>query len=81
METDLDNVLQIPNVFYSVSKGQTAPSADLAKAFGAQTPLDDIILEILKKGEVQVGEKERHAQLERTHNEVIDIVAGKLVDP
>lgn len=38
-------------------------------------------MEILNKGEMQVGEKERHAQLERVHNEVIDIVAGKLVDP
>lgn len=38
-------------------------------------------MEILIKGEMQVGEKERHAQLERVHNEVIDIVAGKLVDP
>jgi ribosome maturation protein SDO1 len=38
-------------------------------------------LEILKKGELQVGDKERHAQLDRIHNEVIDIVAGKLVDP
>jgi ribosome maturation protein SDO1 len=28
-----------------------------------------------------VGEKERQAQLERVHAEVIDIVAGKLVDP
>lgn len=43
--------------------------------------MDDIILEILKKGELQVGEKERHAQLERVHHEVMDIVAGKLVDP
>ncbi|MCJ1397536.1 hypothetical protein MMC11_000730 [Xylographa trunciseda] len=81
IETDLDNVLQIPSVFLNVSKGQTAPAADLAKAFGANTSTDDIVLEILKKGELQVGEKERHAQLERVHNEVIDIVAGKLVDP
>lgn len=42
---------------------------------------DDIILEILSKGELQVGEKERHAELERMHAEVIDIVAGKIVDP
>lgn len=28
-----------------------------------------------------MGEKERHAQLDRVHHEVIDIVAGKLVDP
>ncbi|KAI4207859.1 MAG: hypothetical protein LQ346_000362 [Caloplaca aetnensis] len=81
VETDLDNVLQIPSVFLSVSKGQTAPTQDLAKAFGSKTPVNEIIMEILKKGEMQVGEKERHAQLERVHNEVVDIVAGKLVDP
>ena len=81
IETDLDNVLQIPNVFLSVSKGQTAPTQDLAKAFGPKTTVDDIIQEILRKGEMQVGEKERHAQAERLHNEVLDIVAGKLVDP
>jgi ribosome maturation protein SDO1 len=81
IETDLDNVLQINSVFLNVSKGQTAPSADLAKAFGPKTPINDIILEILTKGELQVGEKERHAQLERVHNEVVGIVASKLVDP
>lgn len=81
IETDLDNVLQINSVFLNVSKGQTAPSADLAKAFGPKTPVNDIILEILNKGELQVGEKERHAQLERVHNEVVGIVASKLVDP
>ena len=81
IETDLDNVLQIPNVFLSVSKGQTAPTQELAKAFGPKTSVDDIIQEILRKGEMQVGERERHAQAERIHNEVIDIVAGKLVDP
>lgn len=81
LETDLDNVLQIHNVFLNVSKGQTAPSVDLAKAFGKDAKVDDIILEILKRGELQVGEKERSAQLERVHNEVVSIVASKLVDP
>lgn len=38
-------------------------------------------MEILQKGEMQVGEKERHAQMERIHTEVLDIIAGKLVDP
>ena len=80
-ETDLDNVLQIHNVFLSVSKGQTAPSAELEKAFGKEKSVDDIIQEILKKGEMQVGEKERGAQKERLQREVIDIVAGKVVDP
>ncbi|KAF7545492.1 hypothetical protein G7Z17_g9133 [Cylindrodendrum hubeiense] len=81
IETDLDNVLQIPNVFLNVSKGQTAPREDLDKAFGKGKAVNDIILEILRKGEMQVGEKERAAQLDRVHNEVISIVASKLVDP
>ncbi|KAI1811142.1 SBDS protein C-terminal domain-containing protein [Poronia punctata] len=81
IETDLDEILQIPNVFLNVSKGQTAPTAELAKAFGKDKPLNDIILEILNKGELQVGEKERAAQMDRVHNEVISIVASKLVDP
>jgi ribosome maturation protein SDO1 len=81
IEKDLDNVLQINSVFLNVSKGQTAPTADLVKAFGAKTSVEDIILEILNKGELQVGEKERHAQLERVHNEVVGIVASKLVEP
>lgn len=80
-ETDLDNVLQIRSVFLSVGKGQTAPAQDLARAFGPNTPLDAIVLEILAKGELQVGERERHAQLERVHAEVVDLVAARLVDP
>ncbi|KAI1268318.1 SBDS protein C-terminal domain-containing protein [Xylariaceae sp. FL1019] len=81
IETDLDEVLQIPNVFLNVSKGQTAPTAVLKEAFGKNTPVNDIILEILNKGELQVGEKERAAQMDRVHNEVVSIVASKLVDP
>ncbi|KAI0998551.1 hypothetical protein K3495_g9643 [Podosphaera aphanis] len=80
-EKDLDNVLQINSVFLNVSKGQTASSADLQKSFGPEKSVNDIILEILNNGELQVGEKERQAQLERAHNEVISLVASRLVDP
>ena len=80
LETDLDNVLQIPNVFFNVPKGQICSKDELEQAFGKKS-LDDIILEILKKGELQVGEKERNAQLDRIHKEVLDIVSGKLIDP
>ncbi|KAF1819896.1 Shwachman-Bodian-diamond syndrome protein [Dissoconium aciculare CBS 342.82] len=79
-ETDLDNVLQIQNVFLNVSKGEVAPNDDLKKAFPGLTR-DQVVLEILKKGEIQIGEKERSQELERVHKEVIDMVAGRLVDP
>ena len=81
LEDNLDEVLQIPSVFLNVSKGQTAPREDLDKAFGAAKTTDAIVLEILQKGELQVGEKERAAQLERAHAEVVDLVASRLVDP
>jgi ribosome maturation protein SDO1 len=80
IETNVSEVLQIENVFLNVSKGQVAPKADLEKAFPKKTT-EEIIKDILDNGELQVGEKERNAELERTRNEVIDIVAGKLVDP
>lgn len=81
IETDLDSVLQISQVFLSVSKGQTAPRGDLDRAFGKGTALDRIIEEILKKGEIQVGEGERKEQLERLKAEVVTIVTSKVVDP
>lgn len=80
IDTELDNILQIHNVFVNVNKGQTASKADLDKGWPGKQR-DDIIRDILENGEIQTGEKERGAELERTKNEVIDIVASKLVDP
>ncbi|KAK9464756.1 SBDS protein C-terminal domain-containing protein [Lipomyces arxii] len=80
VETDLDEVLQIPSVFLNVSKGQVAPNEDLKSSFGT-TDTDKIILEILKKGELQVGEKERQAKAQQTHATVLDLVASKCVNP
>lgn len=45
-ETDLDEVLQISNVFVNVSKGQAAPTKDLEKAFG-KIDMNDIVKEVL----------------------------------
>ncbi|CAG8644558.1 2912_t:CDS:10 [Ambispora leptoticha] len=80
IETDLDNVLQINNVFLNVSKGQVAPKDDLQKAFKTED-LNKIIEEILKKGEMQVGEKERSNQIDNTYREIATMVAEKCVNP
>ncbi|KAI5304105.1 hypothetical protein KEM56_006844 [Ascosphaera pollenicola] len=80
-EDDLDNVLQVPTIFLQVSKGNSAPNTDLAKAFGPKTPKEEIIQEILRKGEVQVGERERKEALDRIEREVLEMVSSRLVDP
>ncbi|KIK70351.1 hypothetical protein GYMLUDRAFT_32354 [Collybiopsis luxurians FD-317 M1] len=80
VETNLDDVLQISNVFVNVSKGEVAKHGDLKKAFGT-TEISNIVAEILKKGEVQVGEKEREHDQSALRKEIATLVAEKCVDP
>lgn len=63
-----------------MNKGQAAPKADLDKAWPGKTE-EEIIEDMLWHGDFQVGEMERGAKLDRTKNEIIDLVASKLVDP
>ncbi|ELU41466.1 F-box/WD repeat-containing protein 11 [Rhizoctonia solani AG-1 IA] len=79
-ETDLDEVLQINNVFTNVSKGQASNSDELQKAFG-KTDVSEIVKEILKKGELQVGDKERAHESSQLWKEIATQVAEKCVDP
>lgn len=44
-ESDLDDVLQISNVFVNVSKGEVAKSGDLKKSFGTDN-IQSIVKEV-----------------------------------
>lgn len=79
-EKDLDEVLQIPQVFLNVSKGQVAPKEDLQACFGT-TDIDKIVLEILQKGEIQLSEKERQANGLQIQAEVLQIISTKCINP
>ncbi|KAG0300175.1 hypothetical protein BGZ98_009385 [Dissophora globulifera] len=80
VEKDLGEVLQIDNVFLNVSKGQAANKEDLKKCFGTEDR-NVIILEILKKGAVQVAEKERTTMLDGMYRDIATTVAEKCVNP
>ena len=80
VEKDLDEVLQIPQVFTNVSKGQVANNDDLHTAFGT-TDHNAIILEMLDKGEIQLHEKERNATLQQKQNEFLNIISTKCINP
>jgi rRNA metabolism protein, SBDS family len=80
VEKDIDEVLQIPLVFQNVSKGQVANNEDLLKCFGT-TNQDEIIQEILNKGEIQLNEKERTANLQQKQNEFLTIISTKCINP
>ncbi|CAK9441013.1 uncharacterized protein LODBEIA_P48820 [Lodderomyces beijingensis] len=80
VEKDLEEVLQIPQVFINVSKGQVANNDDLLKAFNT-TDQDQIVLEILNKGEIQLNEKERSANQQQKQNEFLNIISTKCINP
>jgi len=80
VEKDLDEVLQTHTVFLNVSKGQVAKKEDLLKIFGTDNQTQ-ICTEILTKGELQVSERERHAQQDATLKDIATTVADKCVNP
>ncbi|OZJ05274.1 Ribosome maturation protein SBDS [Bifiguratus adelaidae] len=80
VETDLDEVLQIHSIFLNVSKGQVASKDDLIKCFKTDDE-EKIIQEILKKGELQVSEKERSHQLDTAWRDIATIVSESCVNP
>lgn len=80
VEKDLDEVLQIHQVFINVSKGQVASKEDLNKCFET-TDIDEIITEILTKGEIQLSERERQVMLNKINNELLTIVSAKCINP
>lgn len=67
-------------MFNNVSKGHVASRQDLKKAFGTDD-IDKIILEILQKGDFQVGEKERHHQMSSTYRDIVSHVTAMCMDP
>ena len=58
LETDLNEVIQTDSIFSDVERGDVASKGDLKKAFKNMSN-DEIIIEILNKGEFQVSEVER----------------------
>ncbi|EME27180.1 Ribosome maturation protein SBDS [Galdieria sulphuraria] len=78
-EKDLDEVLQVENVFSNVSKGVVANKKDLLEAFQT-TDIRKICVEILNKGELQVSDKERNTVYESLVHEIATIVANKCID-
>ncbi|KAI7823670.1 putative Shwachman-Bodian-diamond syndrome protein [Kickxella alabastrina] len=80
VETDLDEVLQIDQVFTNVSKGSLASKEDLKLCFNTEN-LHDIIKEILMKGEQQISEKERQLSLDNMLRDIATVVAEKCVNP
>lgn len=80
LEKDIDEVLQTHTVFLNVSKGQVARREELLRAFDTDDATAVCRL-ILEKGELQVSEKERQAQLQNSVRDIATLVADMCVNP
>jgi ribosome maturation protein SDO1 len=78
-ENDLSEVLQIDQIFADVAKGIKATKEDLKTAFGKMGH-DDIVMEILNKGDFQLGELEREEQFESLKLEIANLIVKMCVN-
>ncbi|GMH71571.1 hypothetical protein TL16_g05688 [Triparma laevis f. inornata] len=80
IESDLDEVLQIENVFTNVQKGVVSPKADLEMAFGT-TEVLEVCRVVLKRGVLQQSNLERELTTNRNLNAILDMLMSKCVNP
>ena len=73
IETDIDSVLQTREVFTNVTQGKKASKKDFQEAFDEKTK-DEVILEILNKGNLQVSELEWESE----HSKLKVDIANKI---
>ena len=80
VEKDLSEVVQILDVYTNVQSGKLVDKELLEEVFPKMTK-QEVIVEILDKGEMQMGEKERESLLENLSKEILTIVQSKMVHP
>ena len=78
-ETNLDEVLQAEGIFSDVESGKFASKAELKQAFKNMST-DEIIIEILNKGEFQESEAERGDALDKVTQEIASIIVKMTVN-
>ena len=73
VENDLNEVLQIYEIFTNVSKGEVAKSKTIEKYLKVEK--DKAIEMILQKGELQVSDLERESEFESLRMKIANIVS------
>lgn len=76
---DILSALDSRNIFYDISSGKLASSADLADAFGT-TDLYEIARKIIISGEVQKTQEFRDAEKEARIKQVVQLILKNAVD-
>jgi ribosome maturation protein SDO1 len=79
-EVDIEDVIRSNDVFEDASKGLLASDEDLKEIFGT-IDRDEIILTILKEGEIQLTAEQRKKLREQKEKQIIEMIHRRVVDP
>lgn len=74
METDINEVLQVYEIFTNVSKGEIAKTKDVTKLLHKDK--NEAIKIILEKGQMQVSDLERESEFESMKLKIANIVSA-----
>ncbi len=79
-ETNVEEILAVPEIFKDSRKGERHSSEDLHKAFGT-TDIFEIARRILREGEIQLTTEQRHRFTEEKRKEIANIISRQGIDP
>ncbi len=77
---DLENDVALDEIYKDAKKGEKAGEESLKEVFKT-TDISEIIIEIVRKGQIQLTTEQRHQMTERKRRQVIDTIARESINP
>ncbi len=77
---DIEEVIKAPSIFEDVKKGLPAKDEDLKTVFNTKDA-NEIIKQILDKGELQFTQKYRGELRERKYKKIVNLIHRNAIDP
>lgn len=77
---DLANDVALDEIYKDARKGEKAGEESLKEVFKT-TDISEIIIEIVRKGQIQLTTEQRHQMTERKRKQVIETIARESINP
>lgn len=77
---DLENDVALDEIYKDAKKGEKAGEDSLKEVFKT-TDISEIIIEIVKKGQIQLTTEQKHQMTERKRKQIIDTIAREAINP
>ncbi len=79
-KVDLANDVALDEIYKDARKGEKAGEESLKEVFKT-TDISEIIIEIVRKGQIQLTTEQRHQMTERKRKQIIETIARESINP